>query len=92
MPSISVFQQEASRNQAAAEVTQVKPQVSRASSRFTTELIVYDTPVPFDTVIARLNVKVNKRGSSDIMGYLAKVTRQDQFVALINEEAKNGFL
>ncbi|KAF8974278.1 hypothetical protein BDZ97DRAFT_1772800 [Flammula alnicola] len=59
---------------------------------FTAKLVKFETAVPFAEVISRLDVEVNKAGSSDIMATLRKVKNQEEFASVVGKTAEKDFL
>ena len=60
---------------------------------FTAKLVKFDTDVPFEEVISRLNIAVNKEGSGNILARLKSVNSQDELTTVINDTiGDSGFL
>ena len=67
--------------------------MSKTVIPFTAKLVKFDTDVPFEEVISRLNIAVNKDGPGNISARLKLINTQDEFTTLINDTiGDSGFL
>lgn len=57
--------------------------MKKCKSPFTAQLVTYDTPLPFKEVIARLDVEVNKSGSSEFLAKFRTVGTKVEMEELI---------
>ncbi|KAF8879661.1 hypothetical protein CPB84DRAFT_1751602 [Gymnopilus junonius] len=58
--------------------------MSKTIIPFTAKIVNFDTTLPFSEVISRLDVAINKAGSSDILGKLRTVKDQEEFMSVVN--------
>ncbi|PPQ79555.1 hypothetical protein CVT25_003436 [Psilocybe cyanescens] len=56
------------------------------------DLVKFDTSVPFEEVISRLDTEINKAGAEDIMSQIRLVKTQEEFISTINKYKPNSFL
>lgn len=66
--------------------------MSKTIIPFTAEIVNFDTTLPFAEVISRLEVEINKAGSTDILGKLRNVQNQEEFMSVVNKTTGQDFL
>ncbi|KAF8967553.1 hypothetical protein BDZ97DRAFT_1803964 [Flammula alnicola] len=59
---------------------------------FTAHLVQFDTAVPFAEVIARLDIEVNKAGSTDVTTALRSAKTHKEYTSVVDRTAKKDFL
>lgn len=57
---------------------------------FEAKLVTFDTTLPVDDVVARLDVECNKKGSIDVLPALAQATSKEDVVAAVNNFTGGG--
>ncbi|KAG6890264.1 hypothetical protein C0992_002530 [Termitomyces sp. T32_za158] len=66
--------------------------MKKTTTAFTAQLVTYETTLPFDEVIARLDAQVNKPPAGGIMPAMASArTKQDVIDAVTNATRGNDF-
>ncbi|RDB22466.1 hypothetical protein Hypma_010260 [Hypsizygus marmoreus] len=67
--------------------------MKKTATPFTAQLVTFDTTLPFDEVIARLNAQVNKAGSTQFLAQFRNVSGREEIEELINGAlGPSGFL
>jgi hypothetical protein len=58
--------------------------MKKTTTKFSAQLITFETSVPFTEVIARLDSAVNKEGSNQIISKLRNASTREQIEKIVN--------